>query len=44
MGPDVKNTGSRLVSEFQTTSPRSFLLKPMTALFSVLKNVLSGLF
>ena len=44
MGPDVKNTGSRLVSELQTTSPRSFLLKPMTARFSVLKNVLSGRF
>ena len=26
------------------TSPRSFLLKPMTARFSVLKNVLSGRF
>ena len=44
MGCDVKNTGSRLVSELQTTSPRSFLLKPMTARFSVLKNVLSGWF
>ena len=28
----------------RTTSPRSFLLKPMTARFSVLKNVLSGRF
>ena len=41
---DVKNTGSRPVSELQTTSPRSFWLKPMTARFSVLKNVLSGRF
>ena len=31
-------------SELQTTSPKSFLLKPMTARFSVLKNVLSGRF
>ena len=30
LGRDVKNTGSRPVSELQTTSPRSFLLKPMT--------------
>ena len=44
MGHDVKNTVSRPVSELQTTSPRSFLLKPMTALFLVLKNVLSGRF
>ena len=44
MGSDDKNTGSRPVSELQTTSPRSFLLKPMTARFSVLKNVLSGRF
>ena len=44
MGPDDKNTGSRLVSELQTTTPRSFLLSPMTARFSVLKNVLSGRF
>ena len=44
MGSDVKNTGSRLVSELQTASPRSFLLKPMTARFSVLKHALSGQF
>ena len=44
MGPDDKNVGSRLVSELQTTTPRSFLLSPMTARFSVLKNVLSGRF
>ena len=44
MGTDVKNTGSRLVSELQTTSPRPFWLKPVTARFSVLKNVLSGRF
>ena len=44
MGSDVKNTGSRLVSELQTTSPKSFLLKPMTARFSVLENVFSGRF
>ena len=44
MGTDVKNTGSQLVLELQTTSPRSFLLQPMTARFSVLKNALSGRF
>ena len=44
LGRDVKNTGPRPVSELQTTSPRSFFLKPMTDRFSVLKNVLSGRF
>ena len=44
LGRDVKNTGSWPASELQTTSPRSFLLQPMTARFSVLKNVLSGRF
>ena len=44
LGRDVSNTGSRPVSGLQTTSPRSFWLKPMTARFSVLKNVLSGRF
>ena len=44
LGRDDKNTGSRPVSELQTTSPRSFWLKPMAARLSVLKNVLSGRF
>ena len=44
MRSDVKNTGSRLVSELQTTSTGPFLLEPMTARFSVLENVFSGRF